>query len=597
MSAFRTIRRLMPLARLQSLRILLPLGIILSEGAGGCGPSPPPTHSASPAPRTSATAAAVPRTTPAQVKPAPSDDLFTDVTARAGVSFSYSNGRLAGEYSILESLGGGVAAFDYDNDGHIDLMFAGGGELNNKRVTAKRCALYRNLGEWQFHETTEVAGTAADEFYNHGVYPADFDNDGFPDLAVSGYGGVQLFHNQGDGTFQHQDTLKTHPESPWSTSLAWADFNGDGNLDLYVTHYVNWSWKNHPICPGPRGVPREVCAPRVFSGLSDSIFLGDGQGGFDRVTHEVGLVEGGKGLGVVAGDMNSDGHIDIYVTNDTTDNFLYFNDGGGHFTESAIVAGVSGDDVGVNMGSMGTVLEDVDNDGLPDLWVTNFERELFALYLNDGGGFFSHSSRKAGIAAIGGLYVGFGTVMIDLDLDGNRDIVTANGHVSYHSPGAAYEQPPLLLRNLGNGRFQRWEQGGYFAKTHVGRGLTYADLDNNGAWDLVVSDAEKPVTLLCCREPPHNRWAFVRLVGRTSNRDAIGATLHISTSAGDQLYMHNGGGSYLSYADARIRLLIPDNDQPAQVRVRWPSGAQESFPMPRPMSDVVWIEGGSAHLP
>ena len=363
-----------------------------------------------------------------------SDALFTDVTERTGIAFAYSNGRSAGEYTILESLGGGVAAFDYDLDGNLDLLFAGGGQLDNKTVTANTCALYRNLGDWQYVETTKLAGTSAAEFYNHGVYPADYDNDGFADLAVSGYGGVQLFRNQGDGTFQHRDTLITNPKNPWSTSLAWGDFNGDGNLDLYVTHYVDWSWENHPICPGSRGVPKEVCAPKVFAGLSDSIYLSDGQGGFERRTQELGLVEGGKGLGVVAGDTNADGHIDIYVTNDTTDNFLYINDGTGHFTESAIVAGVSGDDVGVNMGSMGAVLEDANNDGLPDLWVTNFERELFALYLNDGGGFFSHSSRGAGIAAFEGLYVGFGTVMVDLDFDGDRDIMTANGHVSYHSP-------------------------------------------------------------------------------------------------------------------------------------------------------------------
>ena len=442
-------------------------------------------------------------------------------------------------------------------------------------------------------DVTAATGTAADEFYNHGGYPADYDNDGFLDLAVSGYGGVQMFRNQGDGTFQRRATLITHPTNPWSTSLAWADFNGDGNLDLYVTHYVDWSWENHPLCPGPPGVPQEVCAPRTFQGLSDAIYLNDGAGGFTRLTQELGLVENGKGLGVVAGDMTEDGHVDIYVTNDTTDNFLYINDGTGHFTESALIAGVSGDDVGVNTGSMGTFLSDVNNDGLPDLWCCNFERELFALYVNQGSGSFLHESRRAGIAAFEGLYVGFGTVVIDLDLDGCRDIVTANGHVSYHSPGVSYEQLPLLLRNVGDGRFERWNQGGYFAQKHTGRGLAYADLDNNGSWDLIVSHAEEPVALLRGREPSHSRWAHVRLVGITSNRDAIGATLRVATSAGIQLQMRNGGGSYLSHCDARIPLLIPEDDPSAEVRVRWPSGTEESFPLPPRASEVVWIEGSS----
>ena len=547
-------------------RVLFLGGTVLLSVAGGCQPSDDPAqeHSAP-----SVSAAELPETHSDVTAPAPveaKEDLFTDMTSRAKISFTYSNGRTAGEYAILESLGGGVAAFDYDLDGHLDLLFAGGGKLDNKTVTANSCALYRNVGDWEYVETTDEAGTSADEFYNHGVYPADYDNDGFADLAVSGYGGLQLFRNQGDGTFEHRYTLVTHPTNPWSTSLAWGDFNGDGNLDLYVTHYVDWSWENHPICPGPRGVPREVCAPRVFPGLSDSIYVNDGQGGFERVTHEVGLVEGGKGLGVVAGDTNGDGHIDIYVTNDTTDNFLYINDGSGHFTESAIIAGVSGDDVGVNMGSMGAVLADADDDGLPDIWVTNFERELFALYLNQGGDLFAHSSRGAGIAAFEGLYVGFGTVMVDLDHDGDRDIVTANGHVSYHSPGAAYQQIPLLLKNMGEARFERWKPGGYFATAHTGRGLAYADLNNDGSWDLVVSHAEEPVALLRGPEPPHSLWAYVRLVGRASNRDAIGATLSMSTGEGIQFHMRNGGGSYLSHSDARIRLRIPAASPDAAVQ-------------------------------
>lgn len=521
------------------------------------------------------------------------DDLFVDISSCLQVGALYHSGRQEGQYAIIESLGGGVAAWDFDLDGHMDLVFAGGGDLNDRQCRGRACKLMRNLGNLQFASVTEQANCRADLFYNHGVFPGDFDGDGFPDLAISGYGGVQLLRNQGDGTFSELEPWVSHPHHPWSTSLAWADFDGDGLLDCYVTHYVNWSWENHPLCSGGSGVPREVCPPRQFDAVSDVIYFNLGQGDFQPRDQDVGLVPGGKGLGVVVGDINMNGHSDIYVCNDTTDNFLYWNDGNGRFTEAGVLAGVSGDPAGVNTGSMGVALADVNHDGLPDLWVTNFERELFSLYRNEGGGLFSHVSRSAGIGAIGGLYVGFGTVIIDPLADARPHIFVANGHVSYHAPLTPFRQTPLWLASEGNGRFVQVPAEGYFSQPHSGRGLIHVDLDNDGGWDLVFSHLEEPPGVLQGRQPPHDRWAMVQLVGRDSNREAIGASLRLQGPEGEHLYLVCGGGSYLSQSDRRLRIVAPGEPHLVQATVRWPSGQEETFDFPQPRSTTVWVEGAA----
>lgn len=527
---------------------------------------------------------------------------FVDVTARSGIEFAFESGRDAGEFAILESLGGGVSAFDYDRDGRCDVLFAGGGRLSGKEIESASCGLFRNLGNWDFADVTDVSGSAARAYYTHGIFPGDFDGDGFQDLAISGYGGVQLFQNQGDGTFRKAGQLRTHQQLPWSTSLAWVDLDHDGHLDLYVTHYVDWSWENHPVCPGSRGVEREVCAPQEFRGLSDAFYRNDGLGGWKPQGESIGLVSGGKGLGVVGGDVNLDGFVDLYVANDTTANFLYLGQPDGSLREVGEIAGVAGDDVGVTTGSMGVAISDIDSDGWPDIWVTNFERELFAFYRNDGGKFFTHASRRFGLAALRGLFVGFGTVPIDFDRDGDRDLFVANGHVSYASPHAPYRQLPLLLRNDQDSVLRQVAVTDavdrYLSSPHTGRGVARADFDGDGWEDLAVSHLEGPVALLRGTSPAAETtraWqvASLQLVGRTASRDAYGAVIRADGLDRPAVFLHNAGGSYLSQNEPVVRVTWPPEADPAGLTwtVTWPGGVREVFPAPVADRTVVWVEG------
>ncbi len=524
-------------------------------------------------------------------------ELFLNLSEASGVHFSYSNGRSAGEFAIIESLGGGVAMLDFDLDGNLDLMFAGGGTLDEKTVRSRPCGLFRNLGEWTFRNESLRAAATADKYFSHGVHPGDFDGDGFDDLAISGYGGVQLLQNMGDGTFVPLESLITNTTQAWSSSLAWADLDNNGHLDLYVAHYVDWSWAKHPICPGQGGVEREVCAPREFAGMTDVVYMNEGVFPFRPESKSLGLVAGGKGLGVAVCDLNSDNFVDIYVANDTTDNFLYVNDGTGKFTENAVLAGVAGDEAGVSTGSMGVNVFDANGDQSPDIFVTNFERELSALYRNEGGGFFAYVSRQAGFAAYESGFVGFGTVSLDFDFDGDHDIVVSNGHVSYQSPHAPYRQVPLAFENRSNGRFERvLPKTGYFATPHTGRGLACGDLDNNGSADLAFVNLEDPVAVLQANAPADRKWSSARLVGTSSNRSGIGAKVVFTQGAQTETRFVIGGGSYLSHCDRRLLFHWGIDEVAATtITVHWPSGVQELFAI-RPNCETVVLEGTGTHI-
>ncbi|HUG89452.1 MAG TPA: CRTAC1 family protein [Planctomycetaceae bacterium] len=512
---------------------------------------------------------------------------FTDMTEQAGIQFEYRNGEEAGNLAILESLGGGAALFDFDGDGDLDLFLPGGGGFaTGPQVLGRPPALYVNQGGWNFIEASVPAGLDRAPFYSHGASAADFDNDGFTDLLVTGYGGLLLFHNRGDGTFEERAAPAGLTDRLWSSSAAWGDVNGDGDLDLYVAHYVDWSFENHPHCAGPKPGQREVCPPREFQPLPDVLYVNNGDGTFRDASLEAGLrLEGpetGKGLGVLMADLDLDGAIDIYVGNDTVPNFLYRNQGDGRFEDVSLTSGTSMNDRGVADGSMGVDSGDLNLDGRPDLWVANYENESFAYYRNEGRCEFYHSSQAAGITAVGGLYVGWGTVIFDADRDGDEDIFASNGHVIRFPVNAPLRQTPLMFENLEGRRFRNVAPaaGAYLASPHMGRGAAVGDIDNDGRLDLAVSHTNEPAALLKNESADANGWIGFRLIGTRSNRDAIGAVVRLRTAQGTQVRQIKGGTSYASTCDLRVHFGIGRQDAVEQAAIRWPSGHEQVVKAP-----------------
>jgi hypothetical protein len=431
-----------------------------------------------------------------------------------------------------------------------------------------------------FQDVSLASALKQSKHYTHGCAAADYDNDGFTDLLITGYGGLALWHNQGDGTFVEETLQAQLTDSLWSSSAGWGDVDGDGALDLYVAHYVNWSFENDPPCQGATGI-RDVCPPRQFEPLDDTLYLGNGDGTFRDGTRAAGLVPGGKGLGVLLADLDDDSDLDIYVANDTTNNFLYLNDGSGRFEERGVVSGTAMDEQANANGSMGVALLDFNHDCRPDLWVTNYEDEVFALYRNDADGAFLHVSARVGLRSLGSVFVGFGCVAGDFDLDGDEDLAIANGHVIHHPRNAPTLQQPLLLVNEGGRQFSKATEaaGSYFAQPHAGRGLAQGDFDGDGDLDLVFANNHQPAAMLWNTTPTEGRSLSIRLVGNQSNRDCVGARVILKTSAGLQLRQVAGGGSYLSTSDLTLHFGIPAGSRAQSLLVKWPGGRSEEIPL------------------
>lgn len=534
-------------------------------------------------------------------------EVFREMTKTSGIDFSYRNGQEAGHYAIIESLGGGVALLDYDGDGRLDLFCAAGGYfdgVDKREIRGHPCKLYKNLGDWQFQDVTAQAGldTLADGqpwFYTHGCAAADYDRDGWTDLLVTGWGRLALLHNEPvdprDPARGRRlvDVTRAAGLLPgdhfWSTSAAWGDLDGDGWPDLYVCQYVNWSFANHPHCDGyTTDVKRDVCPPGQFASVPHALYhnvAGTGGRRFAEVSKPAGIrvapredKDYGKGLGVLFVDVDGDRKPDIYVANDTTDNFLYLNEsapGKLMFREVGFAVGVARDNNGTPNGSMGVDAADYNGTGWPSLWVTNYEGELHALYRNKRQGnqiFFQYSTQVAGIAAIGQNFVGFGTAFVDLDRDGWEDLLVSNGHVIRHPYRCGVRQKPVVLKNRGDGRFadSTSQAGEYFRGEHCGRGLAVGDLDDDGRPDLVISHVNAPIALLQ-NVAGNAHWLGVELVGQ-ERRDVVGARLVLE--AGDKRLTRfaKGGGSYLSSADRRQLFGLGDAGAAVRLTVEWTSG-------------------------
>lgn len=526
---------------------------------------------------------------------------FVDNTTESGVRFVYDNGEGSDNLSIVETLGGGVAMLDYDRDGRLDLCFPGGGHLKKgEPLQGLPNSLWQNLGGARFADVSIQTGIAPARNYSHGLAVADFDNDGFGDVLVTGYGGLQMYRNQGDGTFVDRTANAAFDDSAWSSSAAWGDFDGDGNLDVYIAHYLDWSWENHPRCPSPERGVDDICTPNDFGPLADVIYMNNGDGSFRAADDSVGLRSDGKGLGVITLDVNGDSQCDIYVANDTTDNFLYLNAGDGGFREAGMIGGVAVDEAGAVNGSMGLAALDFDQNLQPDLWVTNFENETFALYQNQGGGGFLCGTTQAGVNALGTLYVGFGTVAADFDLDGDEDIVVANGHLMQHPRSGEIAQLPLFLESLtdpGEARGARklvrnaFDSDNYFSQQWRGRGVVSGDLDLDGKLDLVFSNINQPSAILLNETPCEGSSLSIDLIGRGANRDAIGAQVVLQTDRESYARWVVGGGSYASQQPYTVTFGVPAGQGIQQVQVTWPDGMQERVAKFPNTARFQWVQG------
>jgi len=519
------------------------------------------------------------------------------------VTATYENGEAADRYAILESLGGGVGVLDFDRDGHLDLFFPGGGGFGGadlRQILGRPPKLYSRS-----HSPTDVTADAGlatlaggqPWFYTHGVAVADYDRDGWPDLLVTGYGRVALFHNEPGGKLgrHFRDvTAEAGLLGPhfWSTSAAFGDLDGDGWPDLYLCQYADWSNGNDPPCPGYYpGIARDVCPPAKFAARPHALFRNRGDGTFEDVTAAAGLRvdrpdrDYGKGLGVVFADVDGDGKPDIYVANDTTDNFLYLNrstPGRLSFEDRGVELGVARDGTGMANGSMGVDTADYDGTGRQSIWVTNYENEFHALYQNrgevNGRTRFHFATSAAGLAAIGPTFVGFGTAFVDVDSDGWEDIVINNGHVMRRSTKGNVAQRPILFHNVprvgGPGRGfadLRDRAGEYFARSHRGRGLAVADLNDDGTPDLVFVNTNEPAEVLLGVKHPSNHWLGVELAPR-GHADPVGAKLELRVGDRTLTRFQVAGRSYLSSSDPRRLFGLGPDAAVGRLTVTWPSG-------------------------
>jgi len=518
-------------------------------------------------------------------------------TRPKAIDFTYLNDETAGHFAIVESLGGGLGIIDFDNDGRPDVFVSGGGHYESNRLIGDPSGLFRNQGDFVFQACKAAAGVATQKWYSHAAMVFDFDNDGFQDVLVTGYGGLTFWSNQGDGTFLDQTGQSGLTDKRWSSSAAFGDFNGDGNLDLYIAHYTDWSMDNNPVCTVPQG--RDVCPPREFQPLPDVLYLSLGDGTFVDGTSLAGLRADGKGLGVVAADFDHDGDVDLYVANDTVENFLYRNNGDGVFEDHSLISGTSLSAGGTPEGSMGVNVCDYNNDGLPDIWVANYESENFGLYQNLGKGSFRHVSQETGVSAIGGVFVGWGALFADFDNDGDEDSVVSNGHVIRHPVNAPLKQQPLLLMNDDAKRLLNVTNSGgdYFRDSHMGRGIAAGDLNQDGHIDLVVSHTNEPVEVLeNTTIGEHHAFLRLRLVGTGTSRIPVGARVTLATSKGRQYRQVTGGGSYASTSEQVMHFGLGSDAQSVTAEITWPGGAKQKLNDLELGSSYTVIESGAIHV-
>jgi enediyne biosynthesis protein E4 len=507
--------------------------------------------------------------------------VFEDVALHAGISFVLNNSVTAEKYSI-ETMIGGAAVFDYDNDGHLDIYFPNGARLPgfDKSDPSFANRLYRNNGNGTFSEVTEAAGVRG-KAYAMGVATGDYDNDGDVDLYVAGVDHNQLFRNNGDGTFSDVTAAAgvtgVHPQlgKLWAITAAWIDYDRDGFLDLFVSNYLTWSVESNPPCRS-RDL-RAYCHPNMFKGTPNMLYRNNGNGTFTDVSDASGIGKHiGKGMGVALGDYDNDGCIDIFVSNDTFRNFLFHNSGDGTFSEDAILSGVAYIESGSTVAGMGADFKDIDNDGLLDLFQTAMFGNTFPLYRNLGAQFLDHTT-ASGLAVFTRRLTAYGLGIADFDNDGWKDLFTANGAIldnSMEIDNLPFPLPNSLYRNLGKGRFEDASQGAGkdFVKPLPHRGAALGDFDNDGRMDLVCVALNSPTQLFMNRSANRHHWIIFNLIGQKSNRDGLGARILVEAGGVKQINDANTAVGYNSASDRRVHFGLGTASRVEHVEIRWPSG-------------------------
>lgn len=494
------------------------------------------------------------------------------VLEKGGIRFRHQNSPTSQKY-LLETMGGGVAMVDFDNDGRLDLFFVNGGRLADPQKTPADFQrqnplywnrLYRQNADGSFVDVTQAAGlSGGPNHYGMGVAVGDYDNDGFADLYVTGYPVNVMYHNKGNGSFE---AVESAAVGGWSASAGFFDYDRDGRLDLFVTRYLDWDISRNMLCGTPY---LAYCRPDKFGTVSNVLLHNEGGGRFKDVSMETGIgAVKGKGLGVGFGDFDGDGFIDVFVANDGMEQFLFRNEGGRKFREKGVEAGVAFSDDGKSFAGMGVAVADYDRDGLMDIVVTNLALEKYALYRNEGGGQFRYASLSSGLAGLTVRSSGWGVAMEDFDNDGWRDLFVAQSHVLDNvermNSGLRYLEPPMLLIG-GRGKFRKV---GFEVAAVAGRGLAWGDLDNDGRLDVVVCTlGGGPLVFYNRSEKQH--WLTIQVRGRASNRDGAGARVRV----GGQTGVASRAGSYLSASDGRVHFGLGSGASGGvKVEILWPGG-------------------------
>lgn len=544
---------------------------------------------------------------------------FTNVTLEAGVAFRHING-FTEKRHMIETMGPGVAFLDYDGDGHLDIYCVNGHYLPPKAEDRPTNVLYRNRGDGTFVEVTQQAGVG-DTGYGMGVAVGDYNNDGNLDIYVTNYGPNVLYRNNGDGTFTDATTEAGVGNELWGVGCAFLDYDNDGDLDLYVANYLDYSLdqKTQALRPYMRQtakleeIPKAMTfypSPDGFDGVSDVLYRNNGDGTFTDVTREAGVFNpGGKGMGMVCGDHDDDGDVDIFVANDLTPNFLYRNEGDGTFTDIGLMAGVSYSRDGYLESSMGPDFGDYDNDGDLDLLVSNFEGEMCSVYENEGNGFFSEEATRTRIGAVTLPYVGWGLGLLDYNNDGRLDLFIANGHTldnaELFDPNTTYRQRNLLFRNDGvadaskpgnRGRHPLFTDvssiaGPGLSIVQSSRGATFGDYDNDGDVDIFVVNVNDTANLLRNDGGHQGHWLRIGAEGVRSNRSGIGARIRVVAGDLVQIREVKSGSGLYSQNDLRVHFGLGTRRTVDRIEVRWPSGHRDVI-MDVPADQTITIREG-----